>query len=264
MNVLLVGSGGREHAIAWKLAQSISGRLYIAPGNPGTAMCGTNVDINSNDIAGLVDFAKTDNIGLAVIGPEDPLAAGIVDAFEEAGIKAFGPGKGAAQLEADKVFAKQMMRSNAIPTAESRTFDNFEDAKAYIASRDEAVVVKAAGLAKGKGVFVCDDPADGILAAEKIMCDRIFADAGATIVVEDKLLGQEASILAFVDGRNIYVMETSQDHKPIGEGDTGPNTGGMGAYSPAPVVTEPLMKQIVKEVLVPTDDGMNRNYTPYK
>ena len=268
MNVLLIGSGGREHAIAWKLAQSTApgnlGQLYIAPGNPGTAAYGKNVDIGAGDIDNLVDFAKSENVGLAVIGPEDPLAAGIVDDFEAVGIKAFGPGKGAAQLEADKAFAKQIMRANAIPTAESRAFDKFEDAKAYIASRDEAVVVKAAGLAKGKGVFVCDDPADGILAAEKIMCDRIFADAGATIIVEDKLLGQEASILAFVDGRSIYVMETSQDHKPIGEGDTGPNTGGMGAYSPAPVVTEPLMEQIVKEILVPTVDGMNRNGTPYK
>jgi len=264
MNVLLVGSGGREHAIAWKLAQSMTGRLYIAPGNPGTAMCGTNVDIDTNDIAALVHFAKTENIALAVIGPEDPLAAGAVDAFTAAGIKAFGPEKGAAQLEADKAFAKQIMRANAIPTAESRTFDNFEDAKAYIASRDEAVVVKAAGLAKGKGVFVCDEPADGILAAEKIMCDRRFGDAGDKVIVEDKLLGQEASILAFVDGRSIYLMESSQDHKPIGDADTGPNTGGMGAYSPAPVVTEPLMAQIVKEVLVPTVDGMNRNGTPYK
>jgi len=264
MNVLMIGSGGREHAIAWKLAQSMSGQLYTAPGNPGTAMCGKNVDIGAGDITKLVDFAKSQSIGLAVIGPEDPLAAGIVDDFEAVGIKAFGSGKGAAQLEADKAFAKHIMRANAIPTAESRIFDRFEDAKAYIASRDEAVVVKAAGLAKGKGVFVCDDPADGILAAEKIMCDRIFADAGAKVVVEDKLLGQEASILAFVDGRSIYVMETSQDHKPIGEGDTGPNTGGMGAYSPAPVVTEPLMEQIVKEILVPTVDGMNRNGTPYK
>jgi len=264
MNVLLVGSGGREHAIAWKLAQSMPGRLYIAPGNPGTAMCGKNVDIGPNDIAALVDFAETENIGLAVIGPEDPLAAGVVDAFTAAGIKAFGPDKGAARLEADKAFAKQIMRANAIPTAESRIFDEFADAKAYIASRDEAVVVKAAGLAKGKGVFVCDDPADGILAAEKIMCDRVFGDAGAKVIVEDKLLGQEASILAFVDGRSIYVMESSQDHKPIGDADTGPNTGGMGAYSPAPIVTEPLIKQIVKEVLVPTVDGMNRNGTPYK
>lgn len=263
MNVLLVGSGGREHAIAWRLGQSKElGRLYIAPGNPGTAQCGTNVDIGSGDVEGLVDFAKSNDVALAVIGPEDPLAAGAVDAFEQAGIKAFGPCAGAAQLEADKAFAKQIMRANAIPTAESRMFDTFADAKAYIASRDKPVVVKAAGLAAGKGVFVCDDPADGILAAEKIMQDRIFGDAGNILIVEDKLLGQEASILAFVDGRNIYVMESSQDHKPIGEGDTGPNTGGMGAYSPAPIVTEQLMNQIVKEVLVPTVDGMNRNGTP--
>jgi phosphoribosylamine--glycine ligase len=167
-------------------------------------------------------------------------------------------------LEADKAFAKKIMRSNAIPTAESRVFDSFQDTKAYIASRDEPVVVKAAGLAKGKGVFVCDDPADGILAAEQIMKDRVFGEAGDTVIVEDKLLGQEASILAFVDGRNIYVMESSQDHKAIGEGDTGPNTGGMGAYCPAPVVTERLMDQIVREVLVPTVDGMNRNGTVYK
>ncbi len=265
MNVLLVGSGGREHAIAWRLAQSKKlGQLHIAPGNPGTAQCGRNVDIGSADVEGLVDFAKSNDIALAVIGPENPLAAGIVDAFERAGIKAFGPCAGAAQLEADKAFAKQLMRSNAIPTAESRAFDTFADAKAYIASRDEPVVVKAAGLAAGKGVFVCDDPADGILAAEKIMNDRIFGDAGNVVIVEDKLLGQEVSILAFVDGRNIYVMETSQDHKPIGDGDTGPNTGGMGAYSPAPIVTEQLMSQIVREVLVPTVDGMNRNSTPYR
>jgi phosphoribosylamine--glycine ligase len=177
---------------------------------------------------------------------------------------AFGPSKAAAQIEADKAFAKQVMRSNSIPTAEGRTFDNFEDAKSYIATRDEAVVVKAAGLAKGKGVFVCDDPSEAILAAERIMLGKIFGDAGRTVVVEDKLLGQEASILAFVDGRSIYVMESAQDHKPIGDGDTGDNTGGMGAYSPAPVVTDKLMDQIVREVLVPTVDGMNRNDTPYK
>ncbi|MHC4488598.1 MAG: phosphoribosylamine--glycine ligase, partial [Planctomycetota bacterium] len=158
----------------------------------------------------------------------------------------------------------QLMRSSSVSTAEGRIFDRFSDAKAYIASRDEAVVVKAAGLAKGKGVFVCDDPADGILAAEKIMCGKMFGSAGNKVIVEDKLLGEEASILAFVDGRNIYVMESSQDHKPIGDGDTGPNTGGMGAYSPAPVVTDDLMNQIVREILVPVVDGMNRNGTPYK
>jgi len=265
MNVLLIGSGGREHAIAWKLAQSKNlSKLSIAPGNPGTARCGQNIPIGVNDTDKLLDFTKQNNIGLVVVGPEDPLAAGVVDAFEAAGIKAFGPSAGAAKLEADKAFAKQLMRSSAISTAEGRTFERFSDAKTYIASRDEPVVVKAAGLAKGKGVFVCDDPADGILVAEKIMCGKIFGSAGDKIIVEDKLLGEEASILAFVDGRNIYVMESSQDHKPIGDGDTGPNTGGMGAYSPAHVVTEELMDRITREILVPVVDGMNRNGTPYK
>ena len=265
MDVLLIGGGGREHAIAWKLAQSKDlGRLYTAPGNPGTARCGKNIDIGVNDTDKLVDFAKQNSIGLVVVGPEDPLAAGAVDAFEAAGIKAFGPSAAAAKLEADKAFAKQLMRSSSISTAEARIFERYSDAKAYIATRDEPVVIKAAGLAKGKGVFVCDDPADGILAAEKVMCDGIFGPAGDKLIVEDKLLGEEASILAFVDGRNIYVMESSQDHKPIGDGDTGPNTGGMGAYSPAPVVTERMMDQIVREILVPAVDGMNRNGTPYK
>jgi phosphoribosylamine--glycine ligase len=265
MNVLLIGSGGREHAIAWKLAQSKDlTKLYIAPGNPGTAQCGQNIPIGADDADELLDFARQNDVGLVVVGPEDPLAAGLVDAFEAAGIKAFGPSAGAAQLEADKAFAKQLMRSSSVSTAEGRIFDRFSDARAYIASRDESVVVKAAGLAKGKGVFVCDDPADGILAAEKIMCDKVFGQAGEKIIVEDKLLGEEASILAFVDGRNIYIMESSQDHKPIGDGDTGPNTGGMGAYSPAPVVTEDMMNHITREIFVPVVDGMNRNGTPYK
>ncbi|MEJ2705027.1 MAG: phosphoribosylamine--glycine ligase [Sedimentisphaerales bacterium] len=265
MNVLLIGGGGREHAIAWKLAQSRNlTKLYIAPGNPGTAQCGQNVPIDADNTAKLLEFARQNKVELVVVGPEDPLAAGLVDTFEAARIKAFGPSGKAAQLEADKAFAKQLMRSSSVSTAEGRSFDRFSDAKAYIASRDEPVVIKAAGLTKGKGVFVCNDPSDGILAAEKIMQDRIFGPAGEKIIVEDKLLGEEASILAFVDGRNIYVMESSQDHKPIGDGDTGPNTGGMGAYSPAPVVTEDMMSQIVREILVPVVDGMNRNGTPYK
>jgi len=265
MNVLLLGSGGREHAIAWKLAQSENLRkLYIAPGNAGTAQCGENIPIAATDTDKLVAFARQYDIGLVVVGPEDPLAAGLVDAMEEAGIKSFGPSAAAAQLEADKAFAKQLMRSAAISTAEGRIFGRFSDAKRYIASRDEAVVIKATGLAQGKGVIVCDDPADGILAAEKIMCDKIFGSAGDKIIVEEMLLGEEVSILAFVDGHNIYVMESSQDHKPIGDGDTGPNTGGMGAYSPAPVVTETLMDRITREILVPVVDGMNRNGRPYK
>ena len=265
MDVLLIGSGGREHAIAWKLKQSKQlGKLYIAPGNAGTALCGQNVAIKDDDVAGLVDFAKTNNVGLVVVGPEDPLALGLVDTLDTAGIKAFGPSGPAAQLEADKAFAKQMMRASAVSTAEARVFDRFSDAKAYIASRDEPVVIKAAGLAKGKGVIVCDEPSDGILAAEKIMVEKIFGAAGDRVIVEDKLLGEEVSILAFVDGRNIYLMESSQDHKPIGDGDTGPNTGGMGAYSPAPVVTDEMMKRITREILVPVVDAMNRNGTPYR
>jgi len=265
MDVLLIGSGGREHAIAWKLTQSKQlGKLYIAPGNAGTAQCGQNVPIGDMEIDKLVKFAREKQVGLVIVGPEEPLAAGLVDAVEQAGIKAFGPSAGAAQLEADKAFSKQLMRSCSISTAEGRVFDRFTDAKAYIASRDEPVVIKAAGLAKGKGVIVCDDPADGILTAEKVMCDKIFGSAGDRIVVEDKLLGEEASILAFVDGHNIYIMESSQDHKPIGDGDTGPNTGGMGAYSPAPIVTESTMDWITREILVPVVDAMNRNGTPYK
>ncbi len=265
MDVLLIGSGGREHAIAWKLRQSKElGKLYIAPGNAGTAQCGENVEIKDNDIPALVNFAKEKRVGLAVVGPEEPLANGAVDAMEAAGIKAFGPNAAAAQLEADKAFSKQLMRSGAISTAEGRVFDRYVDAKAYIASRDEPVVIKAAGLAKGKGVIVCDDPAEGILAAERVMVDRIFGAAGARVVVEDKLLGEEASILAFVDGHSIYVMESAQDHKPIGDGDTGPNTGGMGAYCPAPIITDDMMVRITREIFVPTVDAMNRNGTPFK
>jgi len=265
MNVLLIGSGGREHAIAWKLAKSKKlGKLFTTPGNPGTAKHGQNVKLDLKDNDKILEFVKQNKIELVVVGPETPLAAGIVDVLEAAGIKAFGPSKDAAQLEADKVFAKQLMRAASVSTAEARVFDRFEDAKAYIASRDEPVVIKAAGLAQGKGVIVCDDPADGILAAEKIMCDKLFGSAGNRLIVEDKLLGEECSILAFVDGHNIYVMESSQDHKPIGDGDTGPNTGGMGAYSPAPIVTDKMINQITREVLVPIVDAMNRNETPYK
>lgn len=198
MNVLLIGSGGREHAIAWKLGQSDElDKLYIAPGNPGTAQCGQNVPIKADEKDKLVDFARQNNVGLVVVGPEDPLAAGVVDAFESAGIKAFGPSAGAARLEADKAFAKQLMRSGSIATAEARIFDRFSDAKAYIASRDEAVVVKAAGLAKGKGVFVCDDPAEGILAAERMMRDKIFGPAGDRIVVEEKAARRRGINISF-------------------------------------------------------------------
>jgi len=265
MKVLLVGSGGREHALAWKLSKSkLLKHLYIAPGNPGTAQFGSNVPINDTEIDKLVKFAQEKKIDFVVVGPEDPLAMGLIDALEKVGIEGFGPSAAAAALEADKVFSKKIMHTCSIPTAEARSFSDYQSARTYIATRDSAVVVKAAGLAKGKGVFVCDDPAEAILAAEKILEDRIFGDAGRQIVVEEKLTGQEVSVLAFVDSRNIYVLESAQDHKPIGDGDTGPNTGGMGAYSPAPVLTDKLTAQVEREVLVPLVDGMNRNDTPYK
>ena len=264
MKVLLVGSGGREHALAWKIADSpLVHELYCAPGNPGTGEIATNIDIADSDIDSLITFAKDKNIELVVVGPEAPLFAGITDKLNAAGIKAFGPRSAAARLESDKAYCKDLMKQYSIPTAESRTFINFDDAKAYIASRDEPLAVKASGPAKGKGVIVCDDPADALLAAEKIMVDKIFGSAGDKLVVEEKLTGQEASILAFVDGRNIYILESAQDHKPIGDGDTGPNTGGMGAYSPTPIITDAVISQIERQILVPIIDAVNREGTPF-
>ena len=265
MKVLVIGSGGREHALAWKIAQSkLLSRQFCAPGNPGTAGVAENIDIGADCIAELVKFAKAESIELTVVGPEAPLADGIVDAFTAEGLTIFGPSAAAAKIEADKAFCKKLLRSASVPTAEGRIFDNLRDAKTYIASRDQSLVVKASGLAAGKGVFLCSDPEEALAAAEKIMGEQIFGEAGQTIVVEEMLQGQEASILALVDGTNIYVLEASQDHKAIGDGDTGPNTGGMGAYSPAPVVTEEVMDQVVSGILVPSVDTLNRSGTPYR
>ncbi len=265
MKVLIIGSGGREHALAWKIAQSkLLTQLFCAPGNPGTSLLGQNIALGGDDIGKLIEFAKGESIGLTVVGPEVPLANGIVDAFQAEGLTIFGPTAEAAKLEADKAFCKQLMHSASVPTGKSRIFDDLEAARTYISSRDEALVVKASGLAAGKGVFLCADPSEALVAAEKIMGEQIFGDAGQTIMVEEMLKGQEASILALVDGTNIYVLEASQDHKAIGDGDTGPNTGGMGAYSPAPVVSEEIMDQVVSEMLVPTVDAMNRRGTPYR
>ncbi len=265
MRILVVGGGGREHAIAWKIAQSRRvSRLFCAPGNAGTAQIAESVDIEPSGIDELVRFAREQQIDLTVVGPEDPLAAGIVDRFEQAGLRIFGPSAAAAQIEADKWHAKQLMRQRAIPTAEARAFESYKDARSYVASREQALVVKAAGLAAGKGVTVCDEPAQAILAVERVMKDRIFGDAGKTVIVEERLTGEEASILAFVDDRIIYVMESSQDHKPVADGDTGPNTGGMGAYSPAPVVTEELSSQIERQILVPIVDAMRQDGSPYR
>ncbi len=265
MNVLVVGSGGREHALAWKIAQSPGvRRLFCAPGNAGTADIADNVDIAAEDVAKLCAFAKGERIDLAVVGPEDALCAGLVDALEAEGVRAFGPSKAAARLEGDKAFAKQLMRQYAVPTAEARVFNSYKAARTYTATRDTGLVVKAAGLAKGKGVIVCDNPVEALLAIDRIMNRKEFGAAGETIVVEERLVGPEASVLAFIDGRTIYIMETAQDHKPIGDGDTGPNTGGMGAYSPTPVITDEILSQIERQVFVPIVDAMNREETPYR
>jgi len=271
MKILVVGSGGREHALVWKIAQSPQvKKIFTAPGNPGTAQFGENVDIAAHtgrmadDLAALVDFARQNQVDLTVVGPERPLIGGIVDAFEEAGLRVFGPNAAAARLEGSKAFCKQLLRHHAVPTAEHRTFSRADDARKYIRTREEPVVVKASGEALGKGVFVCQTQDEALQAVEQIMVERIFGDAGDEVVVEEKLVGEEASILALVDGRNIYAMESSQDHKPIFDGDKGPNTGGMGAYSPAPVVTSELMSHIERDILVPTVHAMNREGCPYR
>ena len=265
MNVLVIGSGGREHVICHCLARSPKlKKLFILPGNAGTETLGTNVPGDAGDIDLALSVARREAIDLTIVGPEDPLAAGMVDAFEQAGLRIFGPTAVAARLEADKAFAKQLMRQHAVPTAESRVFDDFNMARQYIATRDEALVVKAAGLAKGKGVIVCDEPADAILAAEKMLVDRVFGDAGARIVVEERLEGREASVLAIVDGHTMFILEPAQDHKRLGDNDEGPNTGGMGAFCPTPTIDDPVMAQVEKQILVPTLDALVREGIHYR
>lgn len=265
MKVLVIGNGAREHALAWKLAASPRvTALYALPGNPGTAQVADNVPLDLTDFAAVEKFAKANQIGFVVIGPEDPLAAGLADRLLAAGLKVFGPTKDAARLEADKWFAKELMRHQAIPTAEARSFTDPDAAAEYIRVRDEPLVVKASGLAKGKGVAVCYRTEDAIEAVDQVMRKKAFGSAGARVVIEELLAGPECSILAFVDRKNIYLMETSQDHKAVDDGDTGPMTGGMGAYSPTPVVTEQVLAQIQRDILVPTVDGLVREGIEYK
>ncbi|MEI7834782.1 MAG: phosphoribosylamine--glycine ligase [Planctomycetota bacterium] len=265
MKILLVGNGGREHALAWKMRQSeLCEELYIAPGNPGTAQEGENVALDPANQEAIVAFAKENGVGLVVIGPEEPLAAGLGDAVRKAGILCFGPTAAGAKIEADKAYAKELMRSAAVPTAEARIFTNISAAKEYVLSREHGVVVKAAGLAKGKGVVVCKEPFEAIKPLEEMMEKMVFGPAGKTVLIEEKLNGPEVTVLALCDGKTIYPLEASQDHKPIGDGDTGPNTGGMGAYSPVPVCTEAAMDRIIREILVPTVDGMRRDFGRYE
>ncbi len=257
MKILVVGGGGREHTLAWKLAQSQNcTKLYAAPGNPGSAAVGECVDIAADDIAGLLKFAKAEAVGLTVVGPEQPLVDGIVDVFRAESLRIFGPSKTAAQAEGSKAWCKAVMIHSSVPTAEHQAFKSAADALRYIDNHEEPLVVKASGLAAGKGVFVCKNQNEARSAVATIMNGNAFGDAGDTVVVEERLSGEEASILALVDNATIYSLDSSQDHKPVFDNDEGPNTGGMGAYSPAPVVTEGIQKQIDREILVPMVHGM--------
>ena len=267
MKVLVIGSGGREHALAWKLNQSPKcSQVFVAPGNPGTATETniSNVDIKVEDIAGLVKFAQDNAIDLTVVGPEVPLTMGVVDAFEAAGLRCFGPSKAAAQLEASKSFTKDFLARHQIPTAAYQVFTQVDEAKAYIQEQGAPIVVKADGLAAGKGVIVAMTEAEAIAAVEDMLSGNAFGDAGSRVVIEEFLEGEEASFIVMVDGEHVLAMATSQDHKRVGDGDTGPNTGGMGAYSPAPVVTADVHQRIMDEVIYPTVHGMAAEGHPYK
>jgi len=265
MKVLVVGQGGREHALAWKLAHSESvSEVFCVPGNAGIAADANCVDLDVGDIPALVDFAQSSAIDLAVIGPEVPLVDGIVDAFQAAGLSAFGPTASAAALEGSKAFAKEIMRRGNVPTADYAVFDNVVDARHFLDDReDQAWVIKADGLAAGKGVLMCANRGEALVAVDQMLVQSSFGDAGRKIVIEQTLVGQEASILALVDGNTILSLEASQDHKRAVDGDTGPNTGGMGAYSPTPLVTPDLLAEIEERVLIPTVHTMKLAGTPF-
>jgi phosphoribosylamine--glycine ligase len=266
MNILVIGSGGREHALAWKAAQSpLADKVYVAPGNAGTAREPKleNVAIGVEDIEALVAFARDNAIGLTIVGPEAPLVIGVVDAFSEAGLKCFGPSAGAAQLEGSKAFTKDFLARHGIPTAAYANFTEIEPALAYIREQGAPIVVKADGLAAGKGVIVAMTVAEAEAAVQDMLAGNAFGDAGHRVVIEEFLDGEEASFIVMADGRHILPMATSQDHKRVGDGDSGPNTGGMGAYSPAPVVTPAIHDRIMAEVIRPTVDGMAAEGLPY-
>ncbi|PLR42118.1 phosphoribosylamine--glycine ligase [Chimaeribacter arupi] len=259
MNILIIGNGGREHALAWKASQSpLADTVYVAPGNAGTALepLLVNVDIAATDIDGLLAFAKANDIGLTIVGPEAPLVIGVVDAFRAAGLKIFGPTQAAAQLEGSKAFTKDFLARHQIPTAEYHNFTEVEPALAYVRSKGAPIVIKADGLAAGKGVIVAMTLEEAEAAVTDMLAGNAFGNAGHRIVVEEFLDGEEASFIVMVDGEHVLPMATSQDHKRVGDGDTGPNTGGMGAYSPAPVVSEEIHQRIMEQVIWPTVRGM--------
>lgn len=265
MKILIVGSGGREHALAWKIKQSpLVKKIYCAPGNGGISDIAQCVDIKADDIGVLIEFAESEKIDLTVVGPEAPLVAGIVDKFEKKGLKIFGPNREAAQLEGSKIFAKEFMHECNIPTANFHKFDTIEKAKDFLQQALFPLVVKADGLAAGKGVVICEDFIEAEKAVDEIMGQMIFKDAGRRIIIEECLQGEEVSILAVSDGSNYCLLDSSQDHKRIFDDDVGPNTGGMGAYSPAPILTEKLRKAIESRIIEPTIRGMQRNGMPFK
>ncbi len=264
MNILVIGSGGREHALAWRLAQSPKvGKVFVAPGNAGTASEKELVNVPITSIALLLEFAQREQIALTVVGPEAPLAAGVVDQFRAAGLKIFGPTQAAAQLEVSKDFAKEFMQQHGIPTAKYQTFSDMAAAHQYIDAEGAPIVIKADGLAAGKGVVVAMDLAEAHAAVDMMLQDNQLGDAGARVVIEEFLTGEEASFIVMCDGEHVLPLATSQDHKRIGDGDTGPNTGGMGAYSPAPVVTPEIYAKTLREVIAPVMAGMKAAGTPY-
>lgn len=264
MNVLIVGSGGREHAMAWKVAQSPRlSKLYIAPGNAGTSSCGENVALNLDNHSAVIRFCKEKNIDLVLVGPEAPLAAGVVDSLTAEGVRCFGPKQAAAQIEASKVFAKDFMARHHIPTARYATFSQLDEALRYLESVDYPVVIKASGLAAGKGVILPDTVEEARSALENILIDKTFGDAGLEVVIEERLSGQEVSLMAFTDGTSVVPMLPAQDHKRLLDGDCGPNTGGMGAYAPAPIFTAEMMSEAMEFILQPAVDGMRSEGTPF-
>ncbi|MGK3138550.1 phosphoribosylamine--glycine ligase [Pantoea trifolii] len=259
MKILVIGNGGREHALAWKAAQSpLAETVFVAPGNAGTALepALQNVAISATDVAALLAFAQQEKIDLTIVGPEAPLVMGVVDAFRAAGLKIFGPTQAAAQLEGSKAFTKDFLARQQIPTAEYQNFTEVEPALAYLREKGAPIVIKADGLAAGKGVIVAMELAEAEAAVQDMLAGNAFGDAGHRIVIEEFLDGEEASFIVMVDGNNVLPMATSQDHKRVGDGDTGPNTGGMGAYSPAPVVTDEIHQRVMDQIIWPTVNGM--------
>ena len=264
MRVLVIGSGGREHALAWKIAQSpLVKKVFCAPGNAGTANVAENIDIPSDNVDALLQFATVTGIGLTVVGPEQPLVKGLVDSFEESGLRVFGPSQRAAEIEGSKVFCKDLMKKYGIPTARYESFDSLDQVKLFT-KEDEPVVVKASGLAAGKGVILCSNAEEARSAVQSIMQEKAFGNAGDQVVVEEFLTGQEVSLLAFTDGKTVLPLDSAQDHKAAFDGDKVPNTGGMGAYSPALVCTEELKQQVIDEIMIPTVRAMAKEGRYYR